>query len=140
MGANARTKGQSGEREIVKIISPVVCKYYPGAEIGRNLDQTRDGGHDIAGVPNFAIEVKRQETLNLKKWWEQTVKQAITAQGRPVLIYRPNRKPWRAVISLYELGYGFGGTGYEHTLDMSLESFLLWFDKMLELDAGRAKR
>lgn len=135
MSKMARTKGQNGEREIVKILQPIVEKYYPEEEVGRNLEQTRSGGHDIAGVPGFAVEVKRHENLNVKAWWKQTIEQAVRAQCRPVLLYRPNRKPWRAVISMYEMMPTVVSTDYSMTLDMSLEAFLIWFDDRMKADS-----
>lgn len=134
---NIRTKGQGGEREIVKLLTPVVIRYYPDSEITRNLEQSRSGGYDISGVPGFAIEVKRQEILHLKQWWAQTVKQAIISKSRPVLIYRQNRKPWRVVISLHELRLSGVTQEYKHTLEMSLDAFLLWFETNLALDELR---
>lgn len=135
MGVNIRTKGQSAEREIVKLIAPIVAKYYPAEVVGRNLQQTASGGHDIAGVPGFAIEVKRQEAIHLKSCWEQTMRQAITAQGRPVLLYRQNHQKWRAVISIYEMMPTVVNGGYGYTLEMSLEAFLIWFEDRMRVDS-----
>ena len=86
---NARTKGASAEREVFKIISEIL-----NIEVKRNLVQTREGGYDgVAG--EFALEVKRQETLRLSDWWAQAVNQAIEAKKMPMLIYRQSRQPWR---------------------------------------------
>lgn len=134
MGINIRSKGQNGEREIIKIIAPVVKKYWPAEEVGRNLDQTRDGGHDIVGVPGFSLEIKRGETLQLKQWWAQTVKQAVRIQARPVLLYRQNHRKWRAVVSLYEMLPTVVIPDYPYTIDMSMEGFLLWFEQRMAQD------
>lgn len=90
MGNMARMKGQRGELEVVKLLQPTVtsCYMMKGLEVpqlARNLSQTRDGGFDIAGLEWMALEVKRQETLNVKAWWEQTCRQAGTDEfGMPL--------------------------------------------------------
>ena len=92
MGKRSRTKGASAEREVVKILKEA------GFETERNLTQTRDGGRDLLGIDGFAIEVKRQERLNIQSWWEQAVSQA--GDDSPVLLFRRNREKWRVVIEL----------------------------------------
>jgi hypothetical protein len=72
-----------------------------GLEITRNLDQTRDGGHDLIGVPGWAIEVKRYKEHNaslVKAWWMQAVDQAAAVGQEPVVFYRLDRKPWRVLM------------------------------------------
>lgn len=92
----ARNKGSSGERELLKLLSEEL-----GLESGlnRNLSQTRGGGSDCIELKGWAIEVKRQEKLNIVAWWKQTVEQA-TNGDKPILFYRANRMPWKAVLFL----------------------------------------
>lgn len=90
----ARNKGQEGEREMIRLLSEVCGSE---VELKRNLNQTREGGHDIVGMDWLAIEVKRQETLNIEDWWRQTLTQA-GAERIPVLVYRQNRKQWHVVM------------------------------------------
>ena len=54
---NSRTKGATFEREVVNIIKEVL-----GEQVKRNLDQWRDGGHDIALGP-YMIECKRRASI-----------------------------------------------------------------------------
>lgn len=82
-GSYSRDKGQRGEREVIKVLQPTVSKVYieaglPAPELARNLSQTRDGGFDIKGLEWMALEVKYQESENIKAWWEQTCRQAGT--------------------------------------------------------------
>jgi hypothetical protein len=56
---NSRTKGAVAEREIFNILSDCL-----GVKVERNLVQTREGGSDTV-VGDWAIEVKRQETLSV---------------------------------------------------------------------------
>ena len=98
MTSMQRTKGQRGERELFGLLSE-----YLGAIVKRNLMQSAWGGADTLDIPGWAIEVKRQETLNLKSWWAQTVNQAALHRRKPILFYRQSRNPWRACIDLHDL-------------------------------------
>ena len=101
----ARIKGQKGEREVVALLQPVVDKVFGFNEMGhsihkleRNLDQTRDGGHDIDGLDGFSIEVKWCEQFQINKWWKQTLDQALGNKENiryPILFYRKSHNPWR---------------------------------------------
>lgn len=94
-----RNKGHDGEREIVRLLQPVVEMVLGEKRLQRNLVQSRQGGHDICGLEHLAIEVKRCETLEIEKWWKQTLRQAEAAGGAiPVLMYRQNRGKWNVVM------------------------------------------
>ena len=98
MGARSRNKGARGERELAGLLADRL-----GVEVLRNLSQTRDGGHDLDGLP-FALEVKRCEKLAIQTWWDQAVEQAKAVGKPPALAYRQNRRPWRFVIPLAVVG------------------------------------
>ena len=94
-----RNKGHDGEREVVKLLKPIVETILGEGKLRRNLMQTREGGHDICGLDHLAIEVKRCETLEIEKWWKQTLRQAEQAGGLiPVLMFRQNRGKWRVMM------------------------------------------
>jgi len=113
---NSRTKGASAEREVFKIISDQV-----GIKVERNLVQTREGGSDTV-VGEWAIEVKRQETLSINVWWEQAVEQALRVNKKPMLIYRKSRMPWKVVIYAEDLVIFYGGTVIsEELVEVSLQ-------------------
>jgi len=96
MSKFSRDKGIRAEREIVNILK---AELGDDLEIGRNLEQTRDGGHDISGNLPFSIEIKNQVKLAVTSWWLQTVEQS--RPGRPpVLIYKVPYKGWRVVLEL----------------------------------------
>lgn len=95
MSASQRRKGATAERELARLLSPLL-----GEEITRNLAQSRDGGADLLGVGPFALEVKRQERLTLPAWWRQACEQAERAGLIPALAYRQSRQPWRFVVPL----------------------------------------
>ena len=97
MGKSSRDKGQRGEREFAALI-----REYMGHEITRQLGQERDGGADIV-YGGYAIQVKRCETLQLAKWWEQTCNDAFSHNLEPALAYRQNRGNWRIRMRMREL-------------------------------------
>lgn len=90
-GRGRRNKGARGERELAELLF-----YRTGVEVTRNLDQVRNGGHDLDGIEGIKIEVKRQERLCLPAWWRQCIRQA--KDEIPVLAYRQNYKPWTFVV------------------------------------------
>lgn len=93
---NSRTKGAAGEREVARILQDQL-----GIELTRNLDQTRDGGYDLLGLPGWAIEVKRYKTAGKAErqaWWKQAVEQA-GEDLQPVVIYRLDRQGWRVMMA-----------------------------------------
>ena len=99
-GNRSRNKGQRGEREVIKLIQPIVDRVCE--EVGcipipleRNLIQAHKGGADLHGLDWLALEVKYQETENLTAWWRQCVEQAKEHQT-PILFYRRNFvREWR---------------------------------------------
>ena len=101
---NVREKGATGEREVAKLIKKSL-----GVSLVRNLEQTRNGGHDLmpevdtgCAICQFAIEVKRYNRVTdgkVKTWWEQTTSQADNVDKKPCLIYRGDNEPWRVMIN-----------------------------------------
>lgn len=133
-----RQKGQNGEREIAALLNPIIhevkrAKGFPEnlirdahVQVQRNQMQTANGGADLINTYNLAIEVKRQEQLNINKWWEQTCKSASSLSNKhiPILMYRQNNRKWNVVM------YGLVAMSqskvkYRVTIDMP--SFLDWF-------------
>lgn len=127
---NARSKGQRGEREAIKVLQPIVDSVLGEgvAELERNLDQWRSGGFDIHGLEWMALEVKRQESKNLDSWWRQTVKQA--GEDRvPVLMWRQNNNPWRFRVrtNVVTGGWSIGPLD----VDMERGPFEVWFRHLI---------
>jgi hypothetical protein len=94
MSGMQRTKGQSGERELAALLSAIT-----GLPIRRKVRQ-HDGDHDLEGLPGWAVEVKRHAAApraSIASWWRQAVEQARRTDTKPVLFYRADRGPWRAV-------------------------------------------
>ena len=137
MGGNhSRNKGCRGEREVVKLLQPIVDKVYDGLgleppELGRNLVQSRDGGFDISELDWLAVEVKFQEQITLPQWWVQTERQAGELR-LPVLIYRKSRMKWR-VQTLAHLPVGCSMVNAK--VDIDLPTFLEWFELLVSYHA-----
>ena len=93
-GRSAKKKGSDAEREVAKILRK------KGIPAKRML--LSGGGYlkgDIyANVP-WSFEIKRQEKMNFWPWWEQAVADAGMSKN-PVVVYRPNHRPWIAMIRL----------------------------------------
>lgn len=133
MGSSQRDKGARGERELAKELYDRL-----GIELKRNLEQRRNGGYDLIGLP-FAIEVKRHEELRIKEWWIQAAHQAIdaceAAGGQyiiPVLAWRQSRKPWTFMVPIFfffpreerdELGCDSNLIKWCHTATVDVDTF-----------------
>lgn len=105
MGKLSRNKGNEAERQVIKLLQPLVDDAYrvmreSGYKVGtvpqlqRNTLQSDKGGFDIAGLPWTAIEVKDHKVLAVPEWWRQCTAQAEKAQAEPILIYRRTGGAW----------------------------------------------
>ena len=131
---SSRRKGKRGELEVAGLLRDLL-----GAAVTRNIAQCRDGGCDLLGLPGWSAEVKRAATPRIVEWWNQTVDQANGA--KPVLLYRVDRYPWRAVLALADAVPGFEGQsrdGLTWTLETSLEVFAALVRE--ELRSGKTTR
>lgn len=127
MTINSRNKGATGERECIKAIYDLT-----GIELTRNFSQSAFGGHDLIGLDDWAIEVKRYatvETSNKKSWWKQAVDQAKRVHKQPVVIYRADRQPWRCIVQ-YPLHVElYGIEDFRCTCDVDIELFCGWLSE-----------
>jgi hypothetical protein len=138
-GKMSREKGGRGEREVYKILQPIVDECYTARGLApplmqRNSNQSRAGGYDIVGLDWMALEVKRQEKLAIPAWWDQTLNQCGDDQ-EPVLFYRKNRRKWQVIMLI--------DVHPEHltcAATLSLENFLVYFrvriDEELDKEAS----
>ena len=116
---DSRRKGQRGEREFSRYCEERMG--LPAGTLRRNLQQSRSGGHDIIGLPGYAVEVKRRKGTPTDKmldlFWEQTTRQATDDGSLPLLAWRPDRGRWRC-RSLIAIG------GRNIAVDMYLDDFI----------------
>lgn len=132
-GRFSKSKGKRAEREAVKLLQPRVERLYASLgvsapQLERNLLQANKGGYDLLGLDWLAVEIKRQETVQLKTWWAQTVQQAAGTR-EAVLLYKTNRSPWRALVQNYLV---VGALHLPAVVELDETTFLDWFDAMLE--------
>ena len=106
---NIRQKGQSGEREVAKIMNKIVAKVRRDLGLPqyalidelfqRNQNQSAVGGSDLSCPMPLEIEIKRQEQLSINTWWKQCVASAARTNGIPILIFRQSRQKWRIMMN-----------------------------------------
>lgn len=140
----SQQKGKRAERAAIQLLQPVVNKCYAKCgltppTLARNSMQSRFGGHDIVGLEWLALEIKHHEKQQLKVWWEQTKSQSIkhkqslgkTYYGsiEPVLMYKANNVRWQVRLRGY---LPAGKKRIKATVDISIETFLLWFEHRLD--------
>lgn len=115
-GRTSRFKGRRGEREFLNKLGALIGR----DDLYRNLDQWFRGGCDCVSLENWAIEIKRQETLALGQWWQQATGQAEAVDRRPALAYRQSRKPWRVMVPMSAISPELPAA---ETAELSLEGF-----------------
>jgi hypothetical protein len=93
MSKSQRTKGAAFEREVVNIIKEAL-----GEQVKRNLDQWRDGGHDIALGP-YLIECKRRASIAVYEWLDQCT-DACKGQKTPLVVARGDRREAVVIMRL----------------------------------------
>jgi len=120
---NSRQKGANGEREAAEWLA---TNFKLASKPERNLEQVRQGGHDLIGFPPFAFEVKRQEVLEKRKWWLQAINSLTDEYSIPVVMYRQNRKKWKFLISANYLGLK---NGY---IELEIKEFKEWVENLLK--------
>ena len=130
MSATSRNKGAGGERELANLLAGLT-----GWDVRRRVRQ-HDGDSDLEGVPGWSVEVKRHARApraSIAAWYAQSVSQAQVGGLLPVLFYRENRQPWRAVWPLSALltqQHTGMWTDYLWTADSSVEA---WASAAVEL-------
>lgn len=137
-GLMSRNKGKRGEREVIRLIQPVVNEVYQslGLEppvLERNLMQSHKGGFDLVGLDWLALEVKYQEQTQLTAWWEQCKRQA-GKDREPVLFHRKNNAKWRVrMVGTLDAG----SRRVRCPVDISVEAFLAYLRIRLELELNK---
>lgn len=134
----SQNKGKRAEREVVKLLQPIVDRVYADFELGdspilqRNTLQSDRGGYDIVGLDWIAIEVKHHATLSLNPWWEQTVAQAKPGQC-PTLFFRTNNVKWKVMLTT-GLWTGDGYVGMRSIV--TIDDYLIYFERRLRWEVA----
>ncbi len=95
MGAGHLNKGKAGEREACTLLTGIT-----GINVTRRV-RNHAGDSELVGLEPWCVEVKRHRSASratIDGWWEQACRQAAKGH-RPLLLYRVDRQPWRAVWS-----------------------------------------
>lgn len=124
MSAMQRNKGANGERELARLLRDLLGD----AVITRNLIQSREGGADlILDGYDWALEVKRAATAEIRTWWSQAVLQAMRAGKKPALAYRLDRQQWRFRVLMRDVipGTEFQGDNIVWTMETGIEAFAM---------------
>lgn len=107
---NSRNKGAVVEREFAALAYEIA-----GHKLRRALEQCRSGGHDLEGLPGWAIEVKaraeRPGPVELEKMFKQAFEQAQRINGRPLLAVKVNRRGWICYVDAADLRPDWWGRG-----------------------------
>ena len=95
-GRSAQAKGRRGEIGLARYLQE---KGFTDAQPGAPLNYGKEA--DITGISGLHIECKRHERLEINKWYEQAAADAERMQdGKPVVIFRQNRRQWMIALSL----------------------------------------
>lgn len=86
-GRGARNKGAEFERMISRELN--------AAGYHTRRGQVFNGEPDIVGFPGWHLEVKNQDKLQMRKWWEQAEEDAAKREdGEPAVVFKwPRGKP-----------------------------------------------
>jgi hypothetical protein len=97
-GRASKRKGQAGENEVRDLLRKHGWEY-----ARRNIASGGVGGSDLVeAIPDWAIEVKRTERLDLHGAWRQAVAAARPTDGI-MIAHRGSQQPWMATITVNEL-------------------------------------
>jgi len=138
---NSRAKGSAGERELINEMEGWLGPWVK-QQVKRNLEQTRNGGHDLIGLGRWALECKRYKEAtesDIEGWWHQAVAQAHLVGKTPVLAYRLDRRSWRVRIPTRELLAWLGNWDIEWTAEITLQAFCAILNEELSEEALRGK-
>lgn len=109
---DSRAKGQRAERELKNMLKESFPEY--AEEFRRNQDQSERGGHDILGLPSFAIECKSVAEFSLPRFWAQTVEQARRVDSLPALFRKVPLRGWEVYVHLRDINpMRFGDTSVD---------------------------
>ena len=95
-GRSAQAKGRRAEIELAQYLRE---NGFTDARPGAPLNYGKEA--DITGISGLHIECKRHEKIELNKWYEQAAADSERMKdGKPVVIFRQNRRQWMIALSL----------------------------------------
>lgn len=95
-GRRSQSKGRRGEIELAEYLRE---HGVPDARPGSALNFGAEP--DVVGLDGIHIECKRHERVEIARWYDQARADAARMRdGKPVVIFRQNRRPWLVTLSL----------------------------------------
>lgn len=102
MGRMSRDKGRKGERSVALEFERFGWTMRGLEGMGDHLAHRNVGRREATGLVVLHVECKRAERLRLPEWVAQA--EAEAPEGvPPLLVYRSNGEPWRAVMRLEDI-------------------------------------
>ena len=98
MGAKSRRKGVRGELEAAAELRRL---FRTEARRGRQYQGTNESPDVLTDIAGVHFEVKRVEAFRLYDALQQAIDDA--GEEVPVVLHRPNRRPWVAIVRLDDL-------------------------------------
>lgn len=99
MGSKSKRKGSAGERELAAILRERGHSVYRTYASGAGLEKGDLGGLEGQDGQKYHIECKRQERIEIHRWWEQAVGDC-PADAQPLVVFRRNNEKWRVLVDL----------------------------------------
>lgn len=94
----SKRKGRVGEQELARIFREAGYDAYRTWSSGAGREKGDIGGVAIDDI-TLHIECKRQQRLEIQKWWEQAIADCPSDQV-PTVIFRRNHEEWRVLLRL----------------------------------------
>lgn len=136
MSNMSKQKGKRGENAAMEILQDVIDNLYMRVnreppQLTANRNGWKQGRHDVVGFRWLALEVKNVENdkpAAIGGWWDQCKEQAAMVKDSiPVLMYKRNNREFR--IRMRGNVRNIDGTMFTTVVDISQDSFLVWFAK-----------
>ena len=89
---NSRRKGKTGELDAVHFLNGL------GFDTHRTAQVCGRESADVEGIEGLHLEIKRQETVSIEKWLQQSEHDAEYTGGIPVVMHRRNREDWKITL------------------------------------------
>jgi Holliday junction resolvase len=94
----SRDKGKRGEREVVNLVKASGLNARRTAPL-QSASANQAADVELLDFPHLHVEVKRDERMSVDAMCRQA-EGDVSAGHTPVVVYRRNNGPWRAVVPL----------------------------------------
>lgn len=121
MSADSRRKGHQFERDVVNLF-----KDWLGVSCQRNLDQYQVADLGDIVIPPFVVECKRyaNKPEPPNEWWEQVWTAGDNMNLIPILVYKFDRRPIKAIVPLSLISQDYP-TEINATAQLTLDNLMM---------------